>query len=42
MSKEEEKEKLEIAKDFLNTSYFNKSFGDFDVQITDKEEPWEK
>ena len=42
MSEEEEKEKLETAKDFLNTSYFNKSFGDFDVQITDREEPWEK
>ena len=37
-----EKEKLEFAKNFLNTSYFNKSFGDFDVQTTHKEEPWEK
>jgi len=42
MSKEEEKEKLEFAKDFLNRDYFNKSFGDFNVQTTDKEEPWEK
>ena len=42
ITEEEEKEKLETAKDFLNTSYFNKSFGDFDVQITDREEPWEK
>ena len=41
ITEEEEKEKLESAKDFLNRSYFNKSFGDFNVQITDKEEPWE-
>lgn len=42
MSEEEEKEKLENAKDFLNRDYFKKSFGDFNVQTTDEEEPWEK